>query len=68
MYGIEGTNTTHQANSSYVLDGSTPSLSRESIAIDTSNILLYVSPLLEDAQHTLVIQNLAPAGELGSLS
>lgn len=64
MYGIEETNTSYQANSSYALDGSMPRLSQEPTTDSTSNVLLYASPLLEDARHTLVIQNLAPVGEV----
>ena len=68
MYGTGETNSSNQANSLYTLDGSTPRLSQESRSISTSNILLYVSPLLEDAHHALVIQNLAPGGEVWFLA
>lgn len=64
MYGTEQTDSGNQENSLYALDGSTPHLSQESMTINTSNVLLYVSPLLRDARHTLTIQNLAPGGEV----
>jgi len=64
VYGIEGTSSSSRANSSYTLDGSTPRLHQDSTTTATSNVLFYTSPLLEDTQHTLVIQNLAAGGEL----
>jgi hypothetical protein len=62
VYGIEGTSSSSRANSSYTLDGSTPRLHQDSTTTATSNVLFYTSPLLEDTQHTLVIQNLAAGG------
>ena len=62
MYGTEGTNSRGRGNSSFVLDGSTYHLYQEPMALGTSDGLLYVSPLLKDAQHILVIQNLVAGG------
>ncbi|KAF9653732.1 hypothetical protein BDM02DRAFT_3182728 [Thelephora ganbajun] len=64
VYGTEGTSSSKQANSSYTLDGSTPLLHQGSTTVVTSNVLFYGSPLLEDAEHTLVIQDLVAGGGL----
>ena len=59
VYGTLGeTSSSNQVDVSYVLDGSTPCVYQGSMTTGMSNILLYVSPSLEDAQHTLIIQNL----------
>lgn len=62
MYGAGGTSSDNQANSSFILDGSVPHLHQEPMAIGTSDVLLYISPLLEDTQHVLVIRNLVAGG------
>lgn len=64
VYGTEEASSSNKANSSFILDGSTPHLHQESMTVRTPNTLLYVSPLLEDAQHVLVIQNLVAGDEL----
>lgn len=62
MYGTEETSSSNKANSSYILDGSTPHLFQKSMTIRTLDVPLYVSPSLEDAQHVLVIENLVAGG------
>lgn len=64
VYGTEVTDPGNQTTSSYILDGSTPRLSQQPMTVGTSSVLLYLSPPLEDTQHTLVIQNLVASGEL----